>query len=178
MSTHLSRHFTEQRLAKGLKPGQLARLAGYENVGINGGRIRSFEMSGDISQELFQRIVTVLEIPPTTIEQLVEKDRQEYFEAWLDWVNEPIQPHLITRWMAAVYRKQVLPIEITTMEGAETWASSVARENKMRCCLVWSRKTSSWFDEKGSLSIRTEAKPGEPNSPWIKFGGKGPRFLF
>ena len=89
MSTHLSRYFQQKRLEKGLKPGQLARLAGCVNVPKNGGRIRSFELSGHIGQELFDKLAAVLEIDASTIERFVEQDRKEFFEAWLAWVSEP-----------------------------------------------------------------------------------------
>ena len=92
MSTHLSRYFQQQRLGRGLKPGQLARLAACVNVQKNGSRIRTFELSGTIGQELFERIAAALEIDAGTIERLVKQDRKEFFEEWLAWVNEPIQP--------------------------------------------------------------------------------------
>jgi len=178
MSTNLSRYFQQKRLDRGLKPGQLARLAGCVNVQKNGSRIRSFELSGSIGQELFEKIAAVLEIDARTIEQLAEQDRKEFYQAWLEWVNEPIQPCLVIRLMAAIYSSRAVPPEITTMGEAETWASAVAGEIKKRCCLVWSRRISCWFSEDGTLTTRTRARPGEPNTPWIKVGGKGPAFLF
>jgi hypothetical protein len=178
MSTRLSRYFEQKRLDRGLKPGQLARLAGCANVPKNGSRIRSFELSGNIGQELFEKITAALEIDAGTIEQLVEQDRKEFFEAWLAWVNEPIKPYLVIRLIAAIYSSRPVPREITTMEEAERWASTVAGEIKKRCCLVWSRKISCWFREDGTLSHRSEAVPGEPNTPWMQIGGKGPAFLF
>jgi hypothetical protein len=81
MSTNLSRYFQQKRLDRGLKPGQLARLAGRVNIQKNGSRIRSFELSGNIGQELFERIATVLKIDPATIEQVVEQDRRVFFLA-------------------------------------------------------------------------------------------------
>jgi hypothetical protein len=176
MSTNLSRYFEQKRLDRGLKPGQLARLAGCVNVPKNGSRIRTFELSGSIGQELFERIAVVLEIDASTIEQLVEQDRREFYEAWLAWVSEPIKPYLVIRLIAAIYGSRALPPGITTLEEAEKWASAVAGEIKKRCCLVWSRRISSWFSEDGTLTQRTEAVPGDPNTPWI--GGKGPAFLF
>ena len=178
MSTNLSRYFQQKRLDRSLKPGQLARLAGCVNFPKNGNRIRTFELSGSIGQELFERIAAVLEIAPATIDQLVEQDRSEFFQAWLAWVSEPIKPYLVIRLMAAIYSSRAVPPEITTMEEAEEWASGIAGEIKKRCCLVWSRRISSWFSEDGTLTQRTEAVPGEPNMPWIKVGGKGPAFLF
>jgi hypothetical protein len=178
MSTRLSRYFEQKRLEKGLKPGQLARLAACANVQKNGSRIRTFELSGSIGQELFEKITAALEIDAGTIEQLVEQDRKGFFEAWLAWVNEPIKPYLVIRLIAAIYSSRPVPREITTIEEAERWASAVAGEIKKQCCLVWSRRISCWFSEDGTLTKRTEAVPGEPNTPWIKIGGKGPAFLF
>jgi len=178
VSTNLSRYFQQKRLDRGLKPGQLACLAGCVNVQKNGSRIRTFELSGNIAQKLFEKIAAVLEIDPATIERFVEQDRREFFQAWLEWVNEPIKPYIVIRLMAAIYSSRAVPPEITTMEEAEKWASTVAREIKKRCCLVWSRRISCWFNEDGTLTMKTEAVPGEPNTPWIKIGGRGPAFLF
>jgi hypothetical protein len=176
MSTNLSRYFQQKRLDRSLKPGQLARLAGCVNVPKNGSRIRTFELSGSIGRELFERIAAVLEINASTIERLVEQDRREFFEEWLAWVSQPIKPYLVIRLIAAIYSSRGVPPEISTMEEAEKWASAVAGEIKKRCCLVWSRRISCWFSDDGTLQERTEAVPGEPNVPWIKIGGK--TFLF
>ena len=157
MSTHLSRYFQQKRLDRGLKPGQLARLAGCMNVQKNGSRIRSFELSGSIGQELFEKIAAALEIDAGTIEQLVELDRKEFSQAWLEWANEPIQPYLVIRVIAVVYSSRAVPPGITTMEEAETWASAVAGGIKKRCCVVWSRRISCWFSEVGTLTTRTRA---------------------
>lgn len=178
MSTNLSRYFATQRLATGLKPGQLALLAGCDNLQTNGNRIRTFEMNGEISRELFERLATALNIDVATIERLVEQDRREFFDGWLKWVSEPVEPFLLIRLMGAIYTRQDLPIGITTMDDAESWASSVAAKEKLKCSLVWSRRISSWFDSNGQMLMRTEAAPGVPNIPWIKVGGHGRPFVF
>ncbi|MBI2806123.1 MAG: hypothetical protein HYX68_14170 [Planctomycetes bacterium] len=176
MSTHLSRHFEQARLARGLKPGQVAQLCDSSNVSKVGNRIRVFELSGNVSKELFGKLVAFFEINAETIEKLAEQDRREFFDQWLAWVNEPITPHLVIRVMAAIYTTRAVQKEIATMEAAESWASGVAREIKKRCCLVWSRRISIWFGEDGSVIERTEAVPGEPNCPWIKIGSR--TFMF
>jgi hypothetical protein len=178
VSTNLSRYFQQQRLDRGLKPGQLARLAGCVNVQKNGGRIRSFELSGDIGRELFEKIAAALGIDAGTVERLVAQDRRELYQDWLAWASEPIRPYLVIRVMAAVYSSRPVPPALTTLEQAEGWAGAVAGEIKRRCCLVWSRRLSCWFNEDGTLARRTRARPGDPNTPWIKVGGKGPAFLF
>jgi hypothetical protein len=178
MSTNVSRYFQQKRLDGGLKPGQLTRLAGCVKVQKSGSRIRFFELSGNIGKELFEKIAAALEIAAGSIKRLIKRDRREFDQAWLEWVNEPIQPYLIIRLMPAIYSSRAVPPEITTMGEAETCASAVAGEIKKGCCLVWSRRSSCWFSEDGTLTTRTEARPSEPNTPWIKVGGKGPGFLF
>jgi len=172
VSTNLSRHFEQARIARSLKPGQLATLAGCKNPGKSGNHIRTFELTGKITQCLFEKLVVALGMDAGTIERLVEQDRREFFEKWLEWVNEPITPYLVERLIAAVYRKLPLPLEITTQDEAEAWAAAVARESRRKCCLVWSRRISIWFDEVGDLVSRSEAVPGKPNMPWLKIGGK------
>lgn len=177
MATHLSRHFEERRLAKGFKPGQLSALAGCINISKNANRIRTFEITGKISTSLFERLAFVLEIDTGTIQKLAEQDHQEFFETWLKWVNEPIQPSLSIRLMPAFYSRRSLPPDITTMDQAEMWASAIAKETGKLCCLVWSRKISCWFDKDGVYG-RTESVPGIPNCPWMKLGKSGKSFVF
>ena len=78
--------------------------------------------------------------------------------------------------IAAVYSHRDLAPDIGTIEEAEDWTASVAKESKMKCCLVWNRKLSIWFDETGSIVGRTEAAPGEVNVPWMRIGGR--EFIF
>jgi len=176
MSTHLSRFFEKHRISKSLKPGQVASLIGYTNISKGGSRIRSFEQTGSISRELFEKLAAFFEIDNGIIEQLVEEDRREFFHKWLAWVNEPIQPHLVVRLIAAVYSRRDMGPDIGTIEEAEVWAASVARESRLKCCLVWSRRLSIWFDETGSIVGRTEAVPGEVNVPWMRISG-GKQFV-
>jgi hypothetical protein len=96
----------------------------------------------------------------------------------LGFVLREIEPGRAVRLMAAIYSSRAVPREITTLEEAEKWAGVVAGELKTRCCLVWSRRISCWFGEDGTVAERTKAVPGEPNTPWVKIGGKGPAFLF
>jgi hypothetical protein len=137
-----------------------------------GNRIRQFEVTGDISNELFEKLVAFFDIYAQIIENLIEIDRRQLFEDWLGWLNVPVQPYLVERLIAAAYRCVPLPPEIATSEQAEEWASTAARESKRKCCLVWNRRISIWFDERGALVSRSEAVPGKPNVPWIKLSGK------
>lgn len=177
MATKLSRYFEERRIAKGLKPGQLAALAGCINISKNANRIRTFEITGKVSTTLLEKLIAVLEIDTATIQKLAEQDHQEFINAWLKWVNEPITPSLSIRLMPAFYSRRSLPPEIMTMEQAEEWAAAVAKDEGKLCCLVWSRKISCWFDNDGVYG-RTDAVPGEPNCPWMRLGKSGKAFVF
>jgi len=176
MSTRLSRYFEKRRRALGLKPGQLAILAGCPNPIKAGNVIRTFELTGKISQELFEKLIAVLEIDLGKVDQLVERDRRDYFDRWFQWVNEPIEPYVVQRLMPAVYRRLPLPEGIESLEEAEEWVSGCAREFRTKCCLVWSRRLSVWFDEKGNLETKTEAEPGKSNAPWVRAGGEPVHF--
>jgi len=167
MATRLSSFFEQQRLAKDLKPGQLAQLLGCTNLSKNGSRIRVFEQTGSISKELFEKLARYFEVDSEIIDGLVELDQNEFFQQWLAWANEPIQPYLVLRLIAAIYTRRVLSPDIETVEDAEAWAAAVARETRLRCCLVWSRKLSIWSDKMGNISERTEAVPNKPNVPWM-----------
>lgn len=133
-------------------------------------RIRVFEQTGSISWELFEKLAAFFDIDADVIEKLVEQDRREFFQKWLDWVNEPIQPHLVVRIISAVYSRRELSPGIVTIEEAEAWAASVAKESRMKCCLVWNRRLSIWFDETGRIAGRTEAVPGCRHIHWFVCG--------
>jgi hypothetical protein len=65
-----------------------------------------------------------------------------------------------------------IPPEIESVEEAEAFAATFAKEHRLRCCLVLSRKISVWFAEDGSVSSVTEAVPGEANSPAMRISGR------
>jgi hypothetical protein len=175
MSTHLSRHFERLRLERALRLGQLAGLMGCSNHSKIGGRIRQFEITGHISQELLKKLMAVLDVEDAVVEQLLAADHREYLEKWLDWVNSPIQPYLLLRIMAAIYQKEPIP-EALTQEQAESYTSTFTKKNRKMCCLVWSRRLSVWFDSDGVVYDRTEAVPGVPNTTCSRVGSKS--FLF
>lgn len=175
MSTNLSRHFEQLRLERGLRPSKLAALTGCNDPAKIGGRIRQFETTGYISRELLQKLMVALEVDKELVNQLIETDRHEYYEKWLDWVNTPIKPYFVLRIMAAIYNSMPLPKGLT-QEEAEEYTSNFAKKTHKMCCLVWSRRLSVWFDSNGVVYNRTEAVPGVINTPYSWIGSKS--FLF
>jgi transcriptional regulator with XRE-family HTH domain len=169
MHSHLSQHFRDRRIARGLGFKQLAQLLGYQNVAKGCNRIQRFEQRGHVHADLLRKLAAVLEIDEATVDALIEADRRKAYLAWNEWANQPIQPHVVVRIMAAVYRRERLP-EGIAIDEAETLAADIACHWKCRACLVWTRRLSVWFDELGTIEHRTEAGPGEPNVPTMRLG--------
>lgn len=180
MATKLSTYFKAQRLRKGLRYGQLARLAGYRSLVGCANKLIQFEERGSIHWELLQKIATVLEIDETTIEQLIEQDFQEFQERWNKWADEPIRPHLVIRVIPGFFCTSQIPDEVIggDREGLEQYASDQARTLKKKVFLVLSRRITIHFDEAGANQGEVNATPGEPAGPYMQLQGSNKRFLF
>ena len=66
----------------------------------------------------------------------------------------------------------------STPRRREPSRSDVARERKLKVCLVLSRRVSVWFDTEGRESGRSEATPEMPCEPYATIGGKRVQFHF
>jgi len=164
-----------ERLKQGFALGDVARLVGYRNINKGVRRIMALERTGAGKSDLLVNIASTLHLDWMTVESLAEEDRQQRLCEWEAWVNEPVPMELIVRVMAAVYARHSLPAEVTTPEQAEAWACEFARDQRRQVCLILSRRHSVWIDAEGQVYSRTEATPGEPNSPFMTV--KGRRFL-
>ena len=172
--SHLGSFFRERRIEKGLAFGQLARLLGYKNVSGGCNRIQAFERGGKVRPDLLGKLAEVLEVSPDQIRQHAAED----YEDWLAWASEPVRPHVVVRFLAAVYQRVELPDDALGPEAAEAFAAVVARERKLKVCLVLSRRVSVWFDAEGRESGRSEATPEMPCEPYLMIGGKRVQFDF
>jgi transcriptional regulator with XRE-family HTH domain len=164
-----------ERLRRGLTLGRLARLVGYRNLSNGERRIARLEHTGMATPDLLVNIVEALGLDWATVERLAEEDRREHLREREAWVEEPVPMQLIVRLMAAIYVRKGLPAEITTQEEAEAWSRNFASQHRCRVCLVLSRRWSVWIDALGHVEARTEARPDQPNVPWMQV--KGRRFL-
>lgn len=177
MPTRLSQHFKTRRLRRKLTLGSLARTLGYRDVGKGAGRIHRFETFGDVHPDLLVKLATALHIGTAVVAKLIEQDRRRFFREWLEWAKEPIRPYLVIRLLPACYRSEELPADVIGVEAAEAFAAERARQWGRPCCLVLSRPCSVWLDEQGVTYERTEAVPGQTNTPYLRLGGSGRPFL-
>jgi hypothetical protein len=169
-------HFiSAERKRRGMTRGHLARVVGYRNVNKGIRRITCLEQTGTAIPGLLVNVAEALGLDRADVERLAYEDRQERLRAWEAWASEPVSMCLVIRLMAAVYVRKGLPAEVTTTEEAEAWACNFARQHRCRACLVLSRRWSVWIDATGQVEARTEARPDEPNAPFMEV--KGRRFL-
>jgi hypothetical protein len=170
--TNLGAFFSDERKRRGLTLGQLARLVGYRNLNKGARRIACLEHTGTAMPNLLLNVADVLGLDWMLVERLAEEDRQERLREWEAWVNEKVPMQLVVRILAAIYVSKGLPAEVTTPEQAEAWACGFALQHRCRVCLVLSRRWSVWIDAEGQVEARTEARPGEPNVPFMQVKGR------
>ena len=168
MRSQLAKHFETVRREKDLPLSRVARAVGYKNISKGSNRISKFERFGEIPGELLEKLAQVIGIEESTIDVLIEEDRQAFLKSWKEWVAQPIRPYVVIRWIPAVYQSVELPAGTITLEQGESFAAERARAVQKRACLVWSRKLSVWFDECGNVTSRTEASPGAANVPFMR----------
>lgn len=167
MPTHVSAHFKKERLRQKCALRTLAEELGYRNIAKGCNRIQRFEETGTPRpDDLLERLAALLNIDDATIRELTRKD----YEAFQEWLNEPIPMHLVERIIPAVYRHVPLPDEISSADEAEDFAKGHAKEHRRKVCLVASRRVSIWIDENGEVMCRSEAEQGTPNFPTMKIG--------
>jgi len=175
MENRVGAFLKAERLKLDLSLGQLARLVGYRNLSKGARRITALEQTGMGKVDLLLHVAEALNLDWLTVERLMEQDYQERLHEWERWANEPVPMCLVVRLMAAVYVRKVLPEAVTTPEQAEAWACEFARLHRWRVCLILSRRQSLWLSADGLVEARTEAKPDQPNMPFMEVGGR--RFL-
>jgi transcriptional regulator with XRE-family HTH domain len=167
MSSHLGQYFKQRRIAADITSGKFAALIGYRNLNKGCRKIQGLENEGYFEDEEFlARVAAALNIDDETIAALIQEDIDAH-ERWVD--ANPIQPHIVVRYMAAVYSRCKLPDGITTQGESIRFASAKAVEVKRRVCLVWSRRLSIYFDRDGQEVSRSEEQP------YMSY--KGRRFL-
>ena len=154
--SYLSDHFRKKRQALRLSIAQLARQAGYRNINKGVRRVQEFEMGGDAHEEFLGKLAVALDVDDATMSDLIEQDRQAH-ERWLD---EPVEPSLVARVMAAFYSSLSIPPDIASQQDAcEQYASAKAKELGLRVCLVWNRRLSVYFDRNGEVEGRHQEAP-------------------
>ena len=178
----LGTFFQARRIEKGMTVEQMVLLINptpteKQACSLNQ-RIRNLEDACHARPWLWQQVARILGIDDATYNRLAEEEktfqREEYrkrTEKWNKWADFPVKPYGILRLMAAFYNRFELPDGIT-QQDAETLVSEKAKENRLRCCLVWNRRWTIFFAADGSVEERKESTSNENWVPWMAIGGR------
>jgi len=156
VKSYLGSYLKGERLKQKLNTAQLAEKIGYRNINKGMRRILDLEREGEAHCEVLEKIIDALELDRTYIDQLIQEDKEQQRREFEEWVNTPIDWHLIIRWMPAVYGEREIPGNIKTEEEAIEYAKSVAGKLKLMVWLVLSRKENLRIDADGSIKSRNE----------------------
>jgi hypothetical protein len=138
-------------------------------------QIERLEETGEIRQEIFQKIAVALQLDPQEVEQANRRDLEEY-ERWLD---ERVPMTLTVRMLPAVYVTEPVPAGLTTEQGIE-WAlerfhqkwKNTGHLTPWKLSLNLSRRQSVRIcGEEGSRHI-VNTEPGRPAAPQMFVGGR------
>ena len=174
MATHLAKFFRRRRITSGLRYGELARSCGYKNIAKGCNRIQRFEARGEIDLPLLVKLGQVLAISDEDISGCIAADKAN----WERWADEPIEPHLVVRLMAAVYSDKRIPTELhASRDAMEQFASQFAEEKRLKVCLVLSRRLRCWFDGQGTKYSETHDTFQKSYAPFMRLPGSGKKFL-
>lgn len=143
IESRIAELFRAKRKESGLGYKKLAKRAGYRNLDKGMRRMRNLESSDSFfpHPEIRETFAEVLNITEDEIEDAMRKD----FEA----LDQPIEPQLIIRIMAAVYVEGDLPEGCRREEAIEI-AEKVATERNRKCCLTLSRIRGIYFETDGT----------------------------
>jgi len=168
MTTNLSAYIKKERIKQGLNYAEVSKKMGYKNINKGMRRVIDLEREGVVNPEVLDRIVDALELDQVYVDQLIQEDKEQEKREFEEWVNTPIDWHLIIRWMPAVYGERAIPGYLKTEDEAIDYAREVAREYKSMVWLVLSRKENIHIYPDGSIKSRNEVTMDFINLPYAE----------
>jgi hypothetical protein len=170
MSNHLGEYIRHRREQLGLRRSEVAWLLGYENVSKGSARLHSLEEGRWVSRDFLVRLMGILQIEPQVVQDLIDRDQQEYIAAWEKWADEPVPMHAAVRYIPGFFAGIDMPGDVRTPEQALAWAVETARQKQKKVILVVSRRVSYTVHEDGRADGPFEATPDEKAQPWMALG--------
>lgn len=175
MSNHLGDYLRGKREELGLGRSEVARLLGYENLNKGSRRVHSVEEGRWISRDFLLRLMDLLQIEPQVVQDLIDRDRQEYVANWNRWADQPTPMHAAVRYIPGFFAGINLPDDLTTPEQAVAWAVETAKRLHKKVVVVVSRRVSWTIHEDGTADGPFNATLDGNGMPWMALGKK--RFL-
>lgn len=170
MNNHLGKYIKDRREQLGLRRSEVARLLGYENVSKGSSRLHSVEEGRWVSRDFLLRLMGILNIEPHVVQNLINRDRQEYVEQWNRWADQPVPMHAAVRYVPGFFAGIAIPDTVTTPEQALAWAVETAKQKQKKVVLVITRRVSWTVHENGVADGPFNATPDSNGMPWMALG--------
>ena len=166
-------YLAAQRRSKRLSPQQLAAAVGYTNLAKGANRILALERDAAAAGPLLDNVIAVLGLDPEHVRALADDDRCLFADAWQGWVDEPAEPELRFRPIAALWCRAPLPGGVSREEAVQ-FSSGAAVTRGFTYVLVWSRKEEIWCYPNGTTFVKM-MKAGEVAGPCSRWRGRARR---
>lgn len=150
MRTPLSEHFEAVRIAQGLRPGDVAALAGYADRGLWGSRLKKFEQDGEASDERIARWAAALDIDAATISALEGEPRKDARARWETWVSQGVPESLVIRPFGGMWIGRPIPGDLVGREAITDWVKDRCEYRSLLRCVHWNRRQSTYFRADGT----------------------------
>lgn len=170
VSNHSGKFIKDRREQLGLRRSEVARLLGYENASKGSARLHSVEEGRWVNRDFLVRLMGVLQIEPQVVQDLIDRDREEYVAAWNRWADQPTPMHAAIRLIPGFMAGIDLPDDLTTPEQAVAWAVKTAQHKNKKIILVVSRRVSYTVHENGEVDGPFVATPDNNAMPWTALG--------
>jgi len=129
------------------------------------------ERGEDVSSVILAKLVALLGIDPSQVEELIAFDRAEFVAAWEQWANEPVPKQIIVRCIPGVFGSSPVPPGLSEVELIEHCRGLAKRLGK-RVFLIMSRRLTFNFNEAGEITSRNTATPDLDPRPAMRLGNK------
>lgn len=170
MNNHLGEYLKARREELGLRRSDVAKRLGYENINKGSARLYSVEEGRWSTHDFLLRLIGVLQIEPQVIQDLIDRDRQEYVDAWNRWADQFQPMHAAVRYVPGFFAGIDLPKGVVTPEQGLAWAVSTAQRLNKKVVLVVSRRVSWTIHEDGRADGPFHATPDDNAIPWMALG--------
>jgi hypothetical protein len=176
MSNHLGEFVNARRLELDLSRSETVRKLGYTNLNRGCRRLCDVEGGLWINEDFLMRLTTLLGIEPRVIQELIDRDRQEYVAEWEKWADEPVPISVVMRAIPGFMVGVTVPADVKTPDETIAFAQGLAARLGKKVFVVLSRRETVGINEQGEITGRFKATPEHDPAPSMHLGNK--KFLF
>ncbi|MCK6440810.1 MAG: hypothetical protein L6Q71_11510 [Planctomycetes bacterium] len=161
MGKHLGSYIEQERIRQGLRRSELATHAGWRSTkGCR--KITALERGEEVDEAALRRLVPVLNLNPSVIEMLLERDRQDLL-AEIKRQEVGFQPYMLIRLLAAVFMRVEIPVDVERDEfHLREFARAHAEHIRRQVCLAVGPVRCVWISPDDPNEWVEDATPPRP----------------